>query len=118
MLYDHMWTKDAGYYDLPFHSNIINSFVLGINSQRHNLCDIRFLIDSGKKLVYPIVPDFYASGLILTSMTSHRYALFIPSLCIAFSLICALYRLVNKYMRRPGLMMMHRTFIYNFYHPT
>jgi hypothetical protein len=56
MLYDHMWTKGAGCYDLPFHSNIINSFVLGINSQRHDLWDISFLIYSGKKLAYPIVP--------------------------------------------------------------
>lgn len=92
--YGYTKSKGAGFSDMPFHLNIINSFSVGCNNKRDKMFNILTAFYSGTQLVYPFIPNFHAALLMATGLTSARYAMLIPSVFIVFSLIIALYSLI------------------------
>ena len=102
MLYDHQYTKGACYSDIPFHTNIIMSCIMGCNSKKKffNKSDkLMSVFFAGEPLAYSIMPDWYSSSLMLSGFTSVRYALLIPSLFVMFSLIVSFYSLTYYYSK-------------------
>lgn len=102
MLYDHQYTKGACYSDIPFHTNIIMSCIMGCNSKKKffNKSDkLMSVFFAGEPLAYSIMPDWYSSSLMLSGFTSVRYALLIPSIFVMFSLIVSFYSLTYYYSK-------------------
>ncbi|KAK8860643.1 hypothetical protein M9Y10_012308 [Tritrichomonas musculus] len=102
MLYDYQYTKGACYSDIPFHTNIIMSCIMGCNSKvklngkKAKLMSVFF---SGEPLAYSMIPDWYSASLMLSGFTSIRYALLIPSIFVTFSLITSFYSLSYFYSK-------------------
>jgi hypothetical protein len=69
-----------------------NSFVLGVNSRRNSLFNLRFIF-SGESLAYPFIPNAYSAAMISTGLTSIRYALFRPQIFVCISLVVSMYSL-------------------------
>ncbi|OHT11478.1 hypothetical protein TRFO_19012 [Tritrichomonas foetus] len=97
--YDHQRSKGAGYSDMPFHLNIINSFSVGCNNPRKSFFGIISAFYAGEPLAYPFIPNYHAAMLMNTGFTSARYALFIPSLFICYSLLVGLYSLTYYFSK-------------------
>lgn len=98
-LYNYSKSKGAGYSDMPFHLNIINSFSVGCNNRRESMFKIMTAFYSNTQLAYPFIPNFHAALLMSTGMTSVRYALLIPSIFIVFSLVMGLYSLIYYFTK-------------------
>ena len=99
MMLEDMFTCGAGYGDMPFHLNIISSFVHGCNTRRKSLFDIMTLFYSGERLAYPLMSDFYSAALMLTGDATQRIALLAPSCLVAFSFVHSLYCLVYNFSK-------------------
>ena len=83
-------TTGCCYSDYAFHFNIITSCAIGMNQHRKSLFDMQFPISAGDQLVYPMLPNFYASFLIATTdsglIDSFRYPTFLVGLSWVFLL--------------------------------
>lgn len=84
------YVRGACYGDLPFHLNIINSFVYGCNSRRRKLFDNVSPFFAGEPLAYPVLPNFLSAILVGCFNTSLHYALVLPSLPFAYGLFSSL----------------------------
>ena len=91
MFRNYKQTKGAGYSDLPFQLNIINSFAVGCNNRRSSLFAIWSVFFAGEPLAYPFIPNFHAAMLMDTGETSARWALLIPAVIVVYSLQMGLY---------------------------
>ncbi len=52
------------YADLPFHLNLLSSFVYGCNQQATAFSSLLSPFYSGEHLAYPYIPDFYSAALV------------------------------------------------------
>ncbi|OHT01619.1 hypothetical protein TRFO_07535 [Tritrichomonas foetus] len=93
-LFDGKITRGAVYGDLPFHLNIISSFVYGCNSQRTSLFDTVSPFFANEKLAYPLMPDFFSSILIGCFNSSLQTSILLPSLPIAFSVFATFGKII------------------------
>jgi hypothetical protein len=94
ILYDGTITRGAVYGDLPFHLNIITSYVYGCNQRRSSLFDNLSPFFSNEPLAYPILPDFISSVMLGCFDTPLQYSVLIPSLPFAYALFSVLSRIV------------------------
>ena len=93
MLYQGRRSKAAGYGDIPFHMNIISSFVTGCNHKRQSFLEIETVFYAGEKLAYPFMTNFYTATLMATGRATMRAALLFPSIIISISLVFGIYYL-------------------------
>ena len=94
-LYKGSITRGAVYGDLPFHMNIISSFVYGCNSQREYLFDIVSPFYANVKLAYPVLVNFLSAILIGCFHLEMPEAGLYPSIPMVF----AVFVLLNKIVR-------------------
>ena len=90
-------SRGAPYGDLPFHLNIINSFVKGCNLKRKSIFDIKSVFYANLKLAYPILVNFLSSVFISCFKLSLRYSIYFPSFPIIFSLFALLNSIVDNF---------------------
>ncbi|KAH0787073.1 hypothetical protein GPJ56_009071 [Histomonas meleagridis] len=100
MLRNYVSTKGAAYSDLPFHLNLISSFVYGCNNPRDSFFSVNTPFFAGEPLAYPIIPNYHAAATMVTGLTTVRYALFVPAVFICFSLIVGIYSLTFYFTKR------------------
>jgi hypothetical protein len=100
ILFGEVITRGAVYGDLPFHLNIITSFVYGCNKNRESLFGNLSPFFANEPLAYPVIPDYLSSIMIGCFGTSIRWSLLIPSFPFAYSLFAMLSRLVTLFTRR------------------
>ena len=62
-LEDNQFTRGPAFADLPFHMNIISSFLYGVNYKRKSLFDVWSCFQSNLTLAYPMFHNFYISCL-------------------------------------------------------
>jgi hypothetical protein len=86
--------RGAVYGDLPFHLNLITSWVHGCNKERAFLFDNVSPFFAGEPLAYPVIVDFVSSIMVGCFGTELQWALVIPSFPFAFSLFSVLSRIV------------------------
>ncbi len=79
-----VFTTSGTYGDLPFHLQLIHSFVTGANS-RVDLRNLKALFFANTPLVYPFLPDFQ-SAVFLKSGATIQEAIIVPSVVLAPSL--------------------------------
>eukprot|EP00002_Diphylleia_rotans_P001624 TRINITY_DN10900_c0_g1_i1.p1 TRINITY_DN10900_c0_g1~~TRINITY_DN10900_c0_g1_i1.p1 ORF type:complete len:649 (+),score=98.13 TRINITY_DN10900_c0_g1_i1:38-1984(+) len=94
-----LWTSGNCYADLPFHLTVLNSFLYGKNSKDFNLFAMSEVIFDGHRLVYPIVPD-YLSAMLVRAGLSHRWALLLPSIMLAWAFFFMLYFAALRFTHR------------------
>lgn len=97
MLQNNIYTKGAGYGDLPFHLNIISSFACGCNNKRSSIYDVHSSFFAGENLAYPFIPNFLTGMLMATGRASLSAALFFPSAFIILSFFYGQYSLCYKF---------------------
>lgn len=87
------------YADLPFHTNLVTSFLNGCNEDSTLFSTLRSPFYAGAPLAYPFLPDFYVA-VLTGGGYSMRYSLVITGallLSSLFSLVyCFTYRVSNK----------------------
>jgi hypothetical protein len=93
ILYHGDLVRGAVWADLPFHLNLISSFVYGCNSQRTSLFDNLSPFYANERLAYPVLPDFSASLMIGCFETPLQWAILIPSLPFIYSIFICLSRI-------------------------
>ena len=86
-------TGGCCYSDYSFHYDIISSFAFGMNQKRSSLFDFKMPISYGNKMVYPILPNFYAAFLIATCNLDTNTAFRIPTFFVAASWVFLLHKL-------------------------
>ena len=96
-LYHGKITRGAVYGDLPFHMNIISSFVYGCNSQREYLFDLVSPFYANVKLAYPVLVNYLSAILIGCFHLELPEAVFYPSIPMAFSLFALLNKIVRNF---------------------
>ncbi|KAJ5076229.1 hypothetical protein M0811_06508 [Anaeramoeba ignava] len=84
-------TAMNGFADLPFHENIINSFIHGANSKWKGMNNLKTLFYSNEKFVYPIICNYHTALLVGAGQGGLREMLIIPSIMMIFSFITLLY---------------------------
>ena len=94
-----MISRGASYGDLPFHLNIINSFVKGCNMKRKSVFDMKSVFFANVKLAYPVMTNYLSSILISCFKLSLRNSIYFPSFPIIFSLIALLNSIVNNFTK-------------------
>lgn len=92
-------TRGAVYGDLPFHLNLINSFVYGCNSRRKSLYDTLSPFFAGEKLAYPIIPDFISAAVHGCFNSSLQMSLVIPSIPFAFGIYACLNKIIFSFSK-------------------
>ncbi|KAJ3434115.1 receptor-type tyrosine-protein kinase flt3 [Anaeramoeba flamelloides] len=80
------------YSDLPFHLQLINSFVHGCNKKIYSLSTLKTPFASGVNLRYPFLIDFQIAVLVASGELNLRSALILVSMLLMFSLIHLFYR--------------------------
>ncbi|KAJ6240401.1 hypothetical protein M0813_24114 [Anaeramoeba flamelloides] len=80
------------YSDLPFHLQLINSFVHGCNKKIYSLSTLKTPFASGVNLRYPFLIDFQIAVLVASGELNLRSALVLVSMLLMFSLIHLFYR--------------------------
>ena len=93
MLVNHGETGGCCYSDFSFHYDIISSFAFGMNQKRKSLFNFEMPISYGDKMVYPLLPNFYAAFLIATCDLDMNTAFRIPTFFVATSWIFLLHKL-------------------------
>jgi hypothetical protein len=58
------YTGGSSYGDLPFHLNIINSFLYGVNRHANIIDGFRAVFFADAKLVYPFLPDWHTAVIV------------------------------------------------------
>lgn len=79
IFHTHSLLKDGnGYYvggstygDMPFHLNIINSFLNGVNQHASLFDGFRAVFFADAKLVYPVIPDWHTAVLVASGASFH-----------------------------------------------
>lgn len=99
LFYNDNDSKGAVYGDMPFHLNIISSFVHGCNSKRKYLFDMLSPYFSGTILAYPFIPDYYSAVIIKCFDTTFHTSLILPSFVMCFSLFTMLYSLTYVFAK-------------------
>jgi hypothetical protein len=99
MLYDNAIVRGAVYGDLPFHLNLITSFVYGCNKNRPTLFGNLSPFFANEPLAYPIIPDFISALMVGCFDTSLRWSLVIPSFPFVYSLFAVLARIVALFSK-------------------
>ena len=94
-----MISRGAAYGDLPFHLNIINSFVKGCNMKRKTVFDLKSVFFANVKLAYPVMTNYLSSILISCFKISLRNSIYYPSYPIIFSLITLLNSIVYNFTK-------------------
>jgi len=97
--YKNLYTKGAGFSDLPFHLNIISSFTVGFNQKRKSLFSVYSSFFYNESLVYPFITNYYSSSLMKYGETDFRSSILYPSLVASFSLVIGIYSLTFYYCR-------------------
>ena len=95
ILYKGDQVRHSVFGDLPFHLNIISSFVYGCNKKRKTLFDVVSPFFSDEPLAYPLLVDFISSIMVGCFGTSMQYSLVIPSFPFVFSLFASLNRIAS-----------------------
>jgi hypothetical protein len=93
--------RGAVYADLPFHLNLITSWVHGCNQQRKSLFGNVSPFFAGEPLAYPVIVNFISSIMVGCFGTELQWAIVIPSFPFAFSLFSVLSRIVFHFSGRP-----------------
>jgi hypothetical protein len=78
------------YGDMPFHLNIINSFLHGINSHANILEGFKAVFFADAKLVYPVIPDWHTAVLVASGASLHFSLVSVGVLLIASFLLLLL----------------------------
>ena len=86
-------TAGCCFSDYSFHYNIISSCAIGLNQKRKSLFDLTFPISVADKLVYPMLPNFYASFLIATTNSGFLESFRYPTFFVAISWVFLLHKL-------------------------
>ena len=97
ILYKGQIVRHSVYGDLPFHLNIISSFVYGCNKNRKSLFDVVSPFYSGVPLAYPLIVDFISSVMVACFDTGMQWALVIPSLPMVVSIFIVLNRIARTF---------------------
>lgn len=95
-----LYSRGSAYGDLPFHLNIISSFVHGCNYRRRSMFDIKSVFYANTKLTYPILVNFLSSVLISSFKLSLKNSIFFPSLPMVFSIFILLASIVKNFTKR------------------
>ncbi|KAJ6238055.1 hypothetical protein M0813_03289 [Anaeramoeba flamelloides] len=82
--------------DLPFHLNIISSFVVGCNKGWGSLFDLKFPIYSGEKLKYSFLIDFHTAILHGCCQEYLRTIIIVTGVCLVFSFLVLYYSFLKR----------------------
>jgi hypothetical protein len=99
-LHQGLWSQGTTYSDLPFHMNLITSFAYGVNSNRSSFWPFKTTFYAFERLIYPIIPDYHSTVLVSVG-ASVRMSIFLPSLMLSMSVMCALYHLARQFSATP-----------------
>lgn len=100
VLQDDCFSRGSAYGDLPFHYNIIYSFVHGCNYRRNSVFDIKTVFFANTKLAYPVLVNFLSSVFIGCFKLSLRNSIIFPSLPVIFSVFTLLAFIVKRFTER------------------
>jgi len=87
------YIRGPGLADMPFHLNIIYSFAQGINYNRKSLFDVWSCFQSGIKLAYPMLHNFYVAVLIDCDDISLGNALQYTAMALSFSVVVLIHHI-------------------------
>ena len=98
IFYTHSLLKvGSGYYvggstygDMPFHLNIINSFLHGINQHANLFEGFKAVFFADAKLVYPVIPDWH-TAVLLGAGADYHFALFSVGVLLVISFLLLLF---------------------------
>ena len=99
LLYQEKYTRGSAYGDLPFHLNLISSFLTGCNAQRNHIFDLLTPFFANEPLSYPFISDYFSSIIIGSFNTTYHFAIVWPSILVSFSLFVVLNRFVYEFTK-------------------